>query len=133
MCAHEIVAKKGFRKGLFQPMHMARICVTGSLAGWIESPSDTIDKIIGYDTENVAQPREGDCPIILASSLGLEDYSEGLEGNPDDNLFTNRPGAVPIGYIAPSVAKLKPFSVKEMNPIWDGMTAGYAGYSDRCQ
>ena len=65
--------------------------------------------------------------------MGLEDFSEGLEGNPDDNLFINRPGAVLISYIAPSRAKLKPFSVKQMNNIWDGMTAGYTGYSDQRQ
>ena len=76
---------------------------------------------------------ESDRHIILNSSLGLEDFSEGLESNPDDNLFINRPGAVLISYIAPSRAKLKPFSVKQMNNIWDWMTAGYTGYSDQRQ
>ena len=63
-------------------MHMARKCVTGSLEGWTESPSDIIDKIIGYDTENLAQTLESKRLIILNLSLGLEDFAEGLDGNP---------------------------------------------------
>ena len=131
ICAHEIIAKKGFCVNLFEPMHMSRKCVTGLLEGWTEteSSSDIIDDIIGYDNENLAPSLLSEHPIILNSSLGIEEYSKVLEGSPDDNLFTNRPGAVPVGYIAPSGAKLKPFTVKQMNNIWDWMTAGYTGCS----
>ena len=73
--SHEIDAKQEFCKSLSEPRHMARKCVTGSLEGWIESPSDITDKIIGYDTKNSAQMLESERPIILNSSLGLEDFS----------------------------------------------------------
>jgi len=130
MCAHEIIFNKGFCANLFQPMHMSRKCVTGSLAGWTEtaSSSEIIDNIIGYDDEHLAPSS-----IIFNSSLGIEEDSGVLEGNPDDNLFTNRPGTVPVGYIPQSGAKVKPFSVKQMNNIWEGVTSGYKGYSVKRQ
>ena len=103
-------------------MHMSRKCVTSSLEGRTEteSSSDIIDDIIGYDTNNLAQTLLSDCPIILNSSLGIEEFSKGLEGNLDDNLFTDRPGVVPVGYIAQSGASLKPFTVEQMNNVWEG-------------
>ena len=76
---------------------------------------NAIDDIMGYDAENVTVNAPHDHTIMLNSSLGLEGFSKELEGcpddgpdmegSPDDDLFTNRSGAVPVGYIS-----LKPFS-----------------------
>ena len=48
-----IIAKKGSCITLFQPMHMSRKCVMGSLEGWMESSSNVVDDVIGYDKENL--------------------------------------------------------------------------------
>ena len=110
MRPHKIIANKEFCVTLFQPIHMSHQGVTGSLEGWVESSSNIIDETIGYDTKNPTLNSPSAHATMLNSFWGLEGYSEGLsggadddlgmEGSVDDNLFTNRPGVVPAGYMA---------------------------------
>lgn len=52
MCVHEIKAKGGFCKELFQQRHFQRSCVSGSLHG--STPSeDRVDSILGYEVEKI--------------------------------------------------------------------------------
>lgn len=53
ICPHEIILF-GFDKNMFQPMHLCRKRVTGSLIGWTQSKKQmSVDDIIGYDGETL--------------------------------------------------------------------------------
>ena len=59
-CLHETLAF-GFKEDMFQPMHMRRQKVMGSLNGW-RPPCETVhsvDRIIGYEQEDVVYENEG--------------------------------------------------------------------------
>lgn len=54
MCVHEIIAL-GFQKSFFEPQHMFRDCVSGSLHGWTPQPQDptAIESMLDYEVEPI--------------------------------------------------------------------------------
>ena len=52
MCVHEIKVF-GFKKSFFEPRHMLRECVSGSLGGWIAPDTTAIDDILQYENEPI--------------------------------------------------------------------------------
>jgi hypothetical protein len=52
MCVHEIKVF-GFKESFFEPRHMRRECVSGSLSGWIAPDATVIDEILQYENEPI--------------------------------------------------------------------------------
>lgn len=50
MCVHEVVAF-GFRQSFYQPRHMFRENITGSVDGWVPQDQSVMDSILEYETE----------------------------------------------------------------------------------
>ena len=53
MCIYEILGKDGFNECFLLPRHFKQECVSGSFVGWIASQENTIDNLIGFDTESL--------------------------------------------------------------------------------
>ena len=71
MCAHEIKVRGGFESSYFIDRHFRRERVRGSLVGWNESESDFIERVIGFEYEEMESDRTTGHTITKPSSTIL--------------------------------------------------------------
>ena len=130
MCAHEIKAHKGFNPALFESRQMFRECVTGSLEGWVEDTSSTVDNILGYETEPIS--------FSLLVAGGSSEVEDAVVGSADDpmNVETVMEGASvavavpPPGYLPESAGRVKPLDTKGIQNIMNSVCSGYSSCND---
>jgi len=116
MCPHEILEKGGFQASLFQPKHMARSVVSGSVEGWVEEEQSlehsSIDHLIG---NNVPEH--------------IDDETEvgGIMGSAD----TVPPSAAqlqptrPVGYVAKAASKVEALPSRRIQSVLSSVVGAY--------
>ena len=112
MCVHEIKAI-GFDKTFFEPRHMFRECVSGSLHGWIKQEPSAIDKILDYNRE----------PITYLTSTEHEEDDDMEQDNSTNNF--EEPDAVP-GHLRMLTSRISPMNQSEYSTRMQSFIARYS-------
>lgn len=119
MCPHEILEKRGFQASLFQPKHMARSVVAGSLDGWVEE-EQSLEHLIGYDV-----PEHIDDETQVGGIMGSADTDvESLQ--PAAQLLPTRPS----GYVAKTASKVQSLPSKRIKNVLSNVVGAYGSCGD---
>ena len=137
MCLHEIRAKKGYDRSFYLPRHMFRERVSGSLLGWVETKADDIDKIIGYEPEQMSQPNAPDLtgrnvhPGDDMQGVYVAEYAGTVTGSTGGTGIAPAlsPALPPTQVFAPQSRRVTPLSKQEMSNIMTATTAAYSRMS----
>jgi hypothetical protein len=111
MCAHEIKVRGGFESSYFLDRHFRRQRVRGSLVGWNESESDFIERLIGFEYEEMDSDRT---PVPTMNSTKNDNI---INQSSASMLPTKQGGGV------------KPLGKKQISNILSAVTGGYNSFN----
>ena len=111
MCAHEIKVRGGFESSYFLDRHFRRQRVRGSLVGWNESESDFIERLIGFEYEEMDSDRTPVPTMNLTKNDNIVNQCSA------SMLPTKQGGGV------------KPLGKKQISNILSAVTGGYNSFN----
>jgi hypothetical protein len=121
MCVHEIKVF-GFKRSFFEPRHMLRECVSGSLDGWTAPDITVIDEVLQYESEPIINGEE----ILNNQDMDI-DGNDGIRSlfDTDHEEATNHLEP-PAGHLPTLTGRITPLSQGEFS---DKMQSYIARYS----
>ena len=116
MCAHEIKVRGGFESSYFIDRHFRRERVRGSLVGWNESENDFIERVIGFEYEEMESDR------TTGHTMESRENKDIIHKSSASMLPTMKQGC-----------GVKPLGKKQISNILSAVIGGYNSFSGEQQ